>query len=118
MIYFKINNVDFSRYVNTLRVSSVANYTTQTNAAGNTVVDYINEKRNIEIGFRPMRGSEALEIRQAVAAFNVAIAFFNPDTNTISENVDCIVPEKEIDYYTIRDNNQMVNGFTLTFIEL
>ena len=118
MIYFKINNVDFSRYVNTLKVNTVSNYTTQINAAGNTVVDYINEKRNIEVGFIPMAGSEALEIRQAIAAFNVAIAFFNPDTNTITDNVSCIVPEKEIDYYTIRDNKQIVNGFTLTFIEL
>lgn len=118
MAYFKINDVDFSRFVNALKVSSVANYTAQTNAAGSSVVDYINEKRVIEVGFRPMTGAEALEIRQAIAPFYVSIAFFNPDTNALSENISCIVPNKEIDYYLIRSTKQRVNGFSLTFEEL
>ena len=44
MTYFKINNVDYSMYVNSLEITINTNYNAQTNAAGNTVVDYINQK--------------------------------------------------------------------------
>ena len=47
MAYFKINGVDYSMYVNALKVSRECNYNAQTNANGDTVVDYINTKRNI-----------------------------------------------------------------------
>lgn len=54
MAYFKIGDVDFSLYVNSLKVSKTANYSAQTNAAGDTVVDYINSKRTIEVGIIPL----------------------------------------------------------------
>ena len=47
MAYFKINNIDFSKYVNALRVTEQANYNLQTNAKGDGVTDYINKKRTI-----------------------------------------------------------------------
>lgn len=43
--YFKIGTVDFSAYVNALKVTNSNNYTALTNANGDTVVDYINNKR-------------------------------------------------------------------------
>ncbi|WP_299043897.1 hypothetical protein [uncultured Campylobacter sp.] len=45
MTYFKIGDVDFSMYVNELKVKKQHNYIAQTNAAGDSVVDYINSKR-------------------------------------------------------------------------
>jgi hypothetical protein len=54
MAYFKIGEIDFSPYVNSLKINKSANYNAQTNAAGNTVVDYINSKRTIEVGIIPV----------------------------------------------------------------
>ena len=52
MAYFKIGTTDYSKYVNALKVDRGANYNAQTNAAGDTVVDYINHKRTITGRFR------------------------------------------------------------------
>ncbi len=42
MAYFKIGSNDYSKYVCELKVGKKHNYSSQTNAAGNSVVDYIN----------------------------------------------------------------------------
>lgn len=118
MYFFKINGVDYSKYVKALNISTVSNYTAQTNAAGNTVVDFINKKRSIEVGFIPMYAADALAIRQAISDFYVSISFLNPDTNTTAINVNCIVPESDIGYLTIRQDKTMVGEFSLTFEEL
>lgn len=117
-MYFAINDIDFSKYVKALNISTINHYTAQTNAAGNTVVDFINQKRIIEVGFIPMLAADALKIRQQVSKFNVKIAFLNPDTNAAAMNVECIVPDNDISYLTIRNDKTMVNEFSLTFEEL
>ena len=48
MAYFKINGVDYSHLVKDLKVNKSAKYTSQTNAAGDAVVDIVNAKRTIE----------------------------------------------------------------------
>lgn len=118
LAYFKIGDTDYSAYVNSLKVSKEVNYNSQTNAAGNTVVDYINTKRVIEVGIIPVNGETMLNIQTAINAFNVSISFRNPTTNTLEENVNCIIPTNEVDYYTIQANKVLYNGMTLTFIEL
>ena len=80
MAYFKINNVDFSKYVNRLKVTKQANYSLQTNAAGNSVADYINSKRTIEVGIIPLDNAAMVELQSAINAFNVSISFRNPIT--------------------------------------
>lgn len=118
MAYFKINDIDFSAYVNELKVNSSRNYTAQTNAAGNTVVDYINKKRTIEVGIIPIDDVTMLKIQSAIDAFNVSISFLNPKTNVLEENVNCIIPDDEIEYYTIQKNNTKFKAFSLKFQEL
>ena len=118
MSYFKINNTDFSQFVNQLNVSSEANYTAQTNAAGNTVVDYINTKRTIEVGIIPLDSAAMVALQNAIAAFNVSISFRDPRTGELAENINCIIPENEVEYYTIQVNKVSFNAFTLTFTEL
>lgn len=54
MAYLKIDNTDFSMYVSGLKVGSKSNYNAQTNAAGNTVVDYINSKKTIAVNIIPL----------------------------------------------------------------
>ena len=118
MAYFKIGDIDFSMYVNQLKVSKESNYNSQTNAAGNTVVDFINRKRVIEVGIIPLDNEAMIKLQQAIDAFNVSISFLNPSTNAIEENVNCIIPDDEVEYYTIQSNKVLYNAFTLTFTEL
>lgn len=118
MAYFKINNVDYSQYVNELKVKKSANYNAQTNAAGNTVVDYINSKRQIEVGIITIDEADAKKILSAVEAFNVSISYRDPATGALVESVNCIIPSTDVDYYTIQTNKVMLNDFKLKFTEL
>ena len=118
MAYFKIGDTDFSMYCSELKINKQANYSAQTNAAGNTVVDYINHKRTIEVGIIPL-DSEAMTVLQtAIDAFNVSISFRNPKTGALEENINCIIPADNIEYYTIQVNKVMYKAFSLQFIEL
>ena len=118
MAYLKINNVDYSMYVNALKVNSKAVYTSQTNAAGNTVVDYINSKRVIEVGIIPLDSAAMVSLQRAIRGFNVTLSFRNPNTGALENGVNCIIPSNEIEYYTIQQNKVMYNAFTLKFEEL
>lgn len=117
MAYLKINDIDFSMYVNKLNVSKAANYHALTNAAGNTVVDYINTKRTITVGIIPIDDSVMAELQAELAKFNVSITYLNPQIKTL-DTINCIIPEDNIEYYTIQSGNVSYNAFTLDFIEL
>lgn len=118
MTYFKIGNVDFSLFVNELTIDKEANYNALTNAAGNTVVDLINHKRTIEVGFIPLDSADMIALQNAISAFNVSISFINPLTGALEENVNCIIPSTGIEFYTIQINKVMYKAFTLEFVEL
>ena len=116
MAYFKIGKTDFSNIVNELKVDNTSNYNSQTNAAGDTVVDYINTKRIIEVGIIPLDDTTMAELQTAINDFNVMISFRNPRTNQL-ETTFCIIPESGIEYYTIQANKVMYKAFKLKFIE-
>lgn len=118
MSYFKINDVDFSMYVSGLKVKKEAKYNAQTNAAGNTVVDYINSKREIEVEIIPLDSVDMIKLQAQLSAFNVLISFRNPITGALEENVSCIIPNDEISYYTIQVNKVLYKAMTLKFSEL
>ena len=118
MAYFKIGDNDYSLCVNSLVVSSEANYNALTNAAGNTVVDYINHKRTIEVGIIPLDSDRMASLLEDINAFSVSLSFRNPNTNALEEDVGCIIPSHDIEYYTIQANNVSYKAFTLKFIEL
>ena len=117
MAYFMINGIDYSHYVNELKVGSEANYNAQTNAAGDTVVDYINTKRIIEVGIIPLNQTTLANLTTAIDEFNVSITFLNPKTNSL-ESINCIIPSSNVEYYTIQAGKVMTKAFTLQFIEL
>lgn len=118
MAYFKIGNIDFSMYVNELKVNKEANYNALTNAAGNTVVDFINHKRTIEVGIIPLDSAAMIELQSAIDAFNVSISFRNPNTGALEENVNCIIPSSGVEYYTIQADKVMYKAFSIEFVEL
>jgi hypothetical protein len=117
MTYFKIGENDYSAYVNELKVRSSATYRAQTNAAGNTVVDNTHRKREISVGIIPLDDTAMKNLMEDVEAFQVSIEFLNPETNEM-EFTYCIIPDYEVEYYTIRVGNVKYKAFNLTFIEL
>lgn len=118
MAYFMIGSTDYSPYVNQLNVTKAANYVSQTNAAGDTVVEFINHKRSIEVGIIPLDSATMSQLLNQLNAFNVSISFRNPRTGALETDVNCIIPETEIEYYTIQADKVMYNALTLTFTEL
>ena len=118
MIYFKIGNIDYSKYVSGLTVTKNTNYNGLTNAAGDTVVDFLNQKRTIDVVIIPLDVAKLNSLLTAIDSFNMTINFYDPKTNKISENVNVIIADYSVEYYTIQDTKQMVQAFTLTFVEL
>ncbi len=117
MAFFMIGNNDYSQYINKLVVHKATNYNALTNAAGNTVVDYINQKRIVEVGIIPLDSATMARLQNDIDAFNVSISFRNPQTGTL-ESLNCIIPENNIEYYTIQAEKVLFNAFQLKFIEL
>lgn len=118
MAYFKINGEDFSKYVNGLTINKKSVYNAQTNASGNTVVDYINKKRELEVGIIPLEADAMAKLQTAIDGFNVLISFYNPKTNTVEEDINCIIPEDGVEFYTIQVNKVMYKAFTIRITEL
>lgn len=118
MAYFVINGSDFSHLVNKLRVSRAHNYNAQANAAGDTVVDYINVKRTLEVGFIAMPEAEAKQLLAALSAFSVTVEYRDPKSGVLEAGVECIAPQIDNDYYTIQSGRVMLNGFTVKLAEL
>ena len=40
------------------------------------------------------------------------------ENNSLEENVSCIIPATDVEYYTIQAKKTMFDGVTLTFTEL
>lgn len=112
-----INDIDYSHCISELKVGSEANYNALTNAAGDTVVDYVNKKRVIEVGIIPLNQTTLTNLIRLISNFNVSITFLNPETNSL-ETIDCIIPSSNVEYYTIQIGKVMSKAFTLQFIEL
>lgn len=118
MAYFKIGDTDYSMYANGLKVNKSHKYNSQTNAAGDTVVDYVNAKRTIEVGIIPLDSATMIALQADIDKFDVSISFRNPITGALEEDVKCIIPSNGVDYYTIQQDKVMFKTFTIKFIEL
>lgn len=118
MAYFKINGVDFSLYCNALKVNHKANFKSATNAAGNTVVKYVTTKRTFTVGIIPLNGDVMASLQTEIAKFKVSIAYRDPKTNALVENVECVIPTDDCEYYYIHQNGVMYKALTLVFQEL
>lgn len=118
MAYFMIGENDYSAYTNELKVANNANYIAQMNAAGNTVVDLISQKRTISVGIIPLNDSVMAQLKNDIDNFSVSISFRNPNTNELTTGMACIIPDNEVEYYTIQAGKVSYKAVNLTFIEL
>ena len=118
MSYFKINDNDYSMYVSELSIGKEHNYNAQTNAAGNTVVDYVNSKREIEVNIIPLDAATMKTLQADIDRLEADLTFINPITNEL-DFATCIIPSNEVEYYTIQKNGRtMFKAFKIKFIEL
>lgn len=117
MTYFKINGVDFSTYVNKLKVGTKHNYKARTNASGNMSVKYLNTKKVVEVGIIPLDDTSTASLQAQIDKFQVTISYLDPKTNAI-ETINCIIPDNSVEYYTIRADKVMLKAFALTFTQL
>lgn len=118
MSFLTINNKDVSNLVSSLKVAKAYKYNSQTNAAGNTVVDLINVKRTIEVGFITTTAAEMQELLNTIDTFGIVFSFRNPNTNQLEENINGIIPNSDIEYYTIQQNNVLYKAMKIKIIEL
>lgn len=118
MAYFKIGSVDFSDKVSALKVTKSHNYNAQTNAAGDTVVDYINRKREFEVEIISLEDADMQALQAAINTFNVSISYRDPQTGLLVSGVNCIIPDNEVEYYTIQTNKVRFQKIKLKFTEL
>ena len=118
MAYFKINNIDFSMYVNKLKVAKEHIYKSMTNANGNLLVKHTNSKRVIEVGIIPLDAATMRALQVELDKFKVTVSYLNPNTQQL-ETINAIIPQNSVEYYTIQGaNNVKFNAFALTFTEL
>ena len=117
MTYFKINDIDFSMYVNALKVTKSHIYKDQTNAAGNTIVKYVNTKRIINVGIIPLNDTAMMSLQNAISNLTVTVSFQNPDTKAL-ETMSCMIPTNAVEYYSVRAGNTSFKAFSLQFTEL
>lgn len=118
MAYLKINGNDYSSIVNILKVDKQVTYKAATNAAGNTVVKYVTTKRNFTVGIIPLDDAKMKALQADISQFKVSISYRDPETGELVENVNCIVPLNEVEYYTIQADKVMYKAFLLAIQEL
>lgn len=118
MNYFKINGVDFSAYVNKLLIGKEHFYKSMTTASGKTLVKYINGKRTIDVGIIPLTDAQMKPLLDEVDKFQVNISYRDPETNALTENIPCIIPNHLVDYQTIQVGKVMYKAMSLQIKEL
>lgn len=117
MAYFKINNHDYSAYVNKLSIDTKHKYTARENASGNLMVKYITKKHNISVGIIPLDATALKNLMADINSFQVTVEYLNPETNALT-TAKCIIPINNVEYYTIRAGKTMTKAFNFTCEEL
>lgn len=119
MAYFKVNGKDFSHIVSGLKVGreTLVSDNSGRNAAGDTVIDVVNEKYKLYVTLRHTTEQEMDAFLNAIRDYVVDVDFKNPfssDTDTITAYTGTPEPE----YYTIQDSHIIYKPMSLNFIEL
>lgn len=116
MTYFKVNDIDLSKYVSQLKVRKKTSYVSNTNARGNTYIDYINEKYEITVGIIPLEQAD-MEALLGSIDWHSKVQFKNPEDGELKE-IDTVFDGTSVDYYTIQPTRVLYNKLTLVFKEL
>jgi hypothetical protein len=116
LTYFKINDIDFSQYVNKLKIGKENNFKVKTNARGKLQASYITTNYIVEVGIIPIDNEAMQSLQAALRANGVSISFLDADTGEL-KTINAILTKQAVEYYTIQDSNIRFNAFALTFTE-
>lgn len=117
MTYLKLNDTDFSMYVNKLQVATKVNYKGRTNASGNTLVKYVNKKYVLDVGIIPLDADVMQTLQTILNGFTLNVSFLEPATKELKQ-IRCMISSQIVDYYTIQDSDVRFKAFSLVFNEL
>ena len=119
MSYFlKINDNDYSMYVNKLQVATQHHYQQESSASGADRITYKYKRRVIEVGIIPLDDAAMMNLMNDIDKFRVSVSFRDPLTNTITENMNCIIPNNIVEYYTIQVGKVQYKAFSLQLQEV
>jgi hypothetical protein len=119
MSYFlKINDIDFSMYVNKLIVGKEHLYESMNAADGGDLIKYRGSKYVLEVGFIPLDDVSMMNLLTVLDEFNVTVSFRDPKTNQIYENLVCIIPNHLVEYYTIRADKVSYKAFSVQILQV
>lgn len=116
MVYFMINNNDYSKYVSNLKVAKENLFASEPTADGIIQARYINSHKIIEVAIIPLDAEAMVNIQRDIDEFAVRVSFLNPTTNAL-ETIDCYISNFITEYYTIQNSNTKFKAFTITFTE-
>jgi hypothetical protein len=118
-MYFKINNIDFSNVVSSLKVGYETLVSDQSgrNANGDMTIDVLKTKRKVYVEFRHMTDKEMLPLLAAMNDYVVTVSYRDPKTNGLN-SITGYTGTPEPDYYTIQPNVVIYKPMNLNFIEL
>lgn len=119
MAYFKINGVDFSHIVSGLKVGreTLVSDNSGRNAAGDTVIDVVNQKHKLYVTLRHTTAQEMDGFINAISSYVVEVEFLNP-FSTAFDSITAYTGTPEPEYYTIQDSHIIYKPMSLNFIEL
>ena len=115
---FKIDNHDYSMYVNKLQVGTEHHYQQKSSAGGADKITHKYKRRIIEVGIIPLDDAAMMSLLSDVDKFRVSVSFRDPLTNTLVENLSCIIPNHIVEYYTIQVGNVKYKAFSLQLQEV
>jgi hypothetical protein len=119
MNYFKINGNDYSMYVNKLSVARQHNATSRESATGMLLVKRKSTVRLLEVGIIPLDSTVMVRFMNDINKPNVKVSFLDPLTNTLVENMPCIIATNLVEYYTINAaNGTKFRAFTISIQEV
>jgi hypothetical protein len=105
-------------YVNKLLVTKEHRYKSGTLASGTDWVKYQASKVRLDVGIIPLDADAMARLLADVDKFNVLIAYRDPITNMLVENVKCVISDYSVDYHTIQDSKVMYKAFSIQIREL
>lgn len=119
MAYFKINGEDFSHLVSGLKIGkeTLVSDNSGRNAAGNTVIDVINQKYKVYVTLRHTTDDEMDSFLSAISDYVVNVEFKNPFTSAVGK-ITAYHGTPEPEYYTIQPTSVIYKPMSINFIEL
>lgn len=116
--FFKINDIDFSMYVNKLVVGKEHMYESFNTANGSDLIKYRGSKYVLEVGFVPLDYISMANLLSVIDQFSVTVSFRDPKTNLLVENLVCIIPNHLVEYYTIRADKVSYKAFSVQILQV